>query len=33
MAASLMFVLPVLVIFFFAQRVFVSGVTLSGVKG
>jgi len=33
MAAALMFLLPVLVIFFMAQKVFVEGVTLTGVKG
>jgi len=33
MAASLMFLLPVLVLFFLAQKVFVEGVTLTGVKG
>ncbi len=33
MAAALLFMLPVVVIFFFAQRVFIEGVTLSGVKG
>ncbi len=33
MAASLMFVIPVVIIFFFAQRVFIEGVTLTGVKG
>jgi len=33
MAASLLFMLPVIVIFFFAQKVFVEGVTLTGVKG
>jgi multiple sugar transport system permease protein len=33
MAASLMFVIPVIIIFFFAQRVFIEGVTLTGVKG
>jgi len=33
MAASLMFVFPVIVIFFFAQKVFIEGVTLTGVKG
>jgi multiple sugar transport system permease protein len=33
MAASLLFVLPVIVIFFFAQKVFVEGITLTGVKG
>jgi multiple sugar transport system permease protein len=33
MAASLLFILPVIIIFFFAQKVFVEGVTLTGVKG
>jgi multiple sugar transport system permease protein len=33
MAASMLFMLPVIVIFFLAQRVFVEGVTLTGVKG
>jgi multiple sugar transport system permease protein len=33
MAASILFTLPVLIIFFFAQKVFVEGVTLTGVKG
>jgi multiple sugar transport system permease protein len=33
MAAALIFMLPVIVIFFAAQRVFIEGVTLSGVKG
>ena len=33
MAASLLFMAPVIVIFFFAQKVFVEGVTLTGVKG
>jgi multiple sugar transport system permease protein len=33
MAASLLFILPVIVIFFFAQKVFVEGITLTGVKG
>jgi len=33
MAASLLFMLPVIVIFFFAQKVFVEGVTLTAVKG
>ena len=33
MAASLMFLIPVVIIFFFAQRVFIEGVTLTGVKG
>ena len=33
MAATLIVMLPVIVIFFLAQRVFVEGVTLTGVKG
>jgi multiple sugar transport system permease protein len=33
MAAALLFMLPVIVLFFLAQRVFVEGVTLTGVKG
>ena len=33
MAASLLFMLPVIIIFFFAQKVFIEGVTLTGVKG
>jgi len=33
MAASMLFMLPVIVLFFLAQRVFVEGVTLTGVKG
>jgi multiple sugar transport system permease protein len=33
MAASVMFTIPVIVIFFFAQKVFIEGVTLTGVKG
>jgi multiple sugar transport system permease protein len=33
MAGSVLFMLPVIVIFFFAQKVFVEGVTLTGVKG
>ena len=33
MAASVLFMLPVIVLFFFAQKVFVEGVTLTGVKG
>jgi multiple sugar transport system permease protein len=32
MAANLMVIAPVVVLFFFAQRVFVEGVTLTGVK-
>lgn len=33
MAASTLVVLPVIVIFFFAQRMFIQGITLTGVKG
>jgi len=33
MAATLLAMLPVLVVFFFAQKVFVEGITLTGVKG
>ena len=33
MAASLLFMLPIVIIFFLAQRVFIEGVTLTGVKG
>jgi multiple sugar transport system permease protein len=33
MAASILVMLPVIVLFFLAQRVFVEGVTLTGVKG
>jgi len=33
MAATLLFMLPVIMIFFAAQKVFIEGVTLSGVKG
>lgn len=33
MAASVLVMLPVIVLFFLAQRVFVEGVTLTGVKG
>ena len=33
MAASLLFMLPVIVLFFLAQKVFIEGVTLTGVKG
>ena len=33
MAATLIFMTPVIVLFFFAQRAFVEGVTLTGVKG
>jgi multiple sugar transport system permease protein len=33
MAATLLVMVPVVVIFFLAQRAFVEGVTLTGVKG
>jgi multiple sugar transport system permease protein len=33
MAASVLFMLPVIVLFLLAQRVFVEGITLTGVKG
>ena len=33
MAASVLFMIPVIVLFFLAQRVFIEGVTLTGVKG
>jgi multiple sugar transport system permease protein len=33
MAATLLFMAPVIVLFFLAQRAFVEGVTLTGVKG
>jgi multiple sugar transport system permease protein len=33
MAAAIMFMLPVIILFFLAQRAFVEGVTLTGVKG
>jgi multiple sugar transport system permease protein len=33
MAASLMFLLPVLVLFFLAQKVFVEGIAMTGIKG
>lgn len=33
MAASLIFTVPVIVLFFLAQRAFIEGVTLTGVKG
>jgi multiple sugar transport system permease protein len=33
MAASVMFTLPVIIIFFFAQKTFVQGFALSGIKG
>jgi multiple sugar transport system permease protein len=33
MAASLLFMIPVILLFFVAQRVFIEGITLTGVKG
>jgi multiple sugar transport system permease protein len=33
MAASLMFLLPILVLFFLAQKVFVEGIAMTGIKG
>jgi len=33
MAASTVMVLPVVALFFFAQRYFIQGVTLTGLKG
>jgi multiple sugar transport system permease protein len=33
MAASVLFMLPIIVLFFLAQRAFIEGVTLTGVKG
>ena len=33
MAATVLVMLPVVVLFFFAQKAFVQGVTLTGVKG
>jgi multiple sugar transport system permease protein len=33
MAASVLFIVPVIIVFFLAQRVFIEGVTLTGVKG
>jgi multiple sugar transport system permease protein len=33
MAACVIFVLPVMVLFFFAQRAFVEGISLTGIKG
>jgi multiple sugar transport system permease protein len=33
MAASLLMVLPPVLIFFFAQRLFIQGVVVSGIKG
>ena len=33
MTASVLFMMPVIIIFFFSQKVFIEGVTLTGVKG
>jgi multiple sugar transport system permease protein len=33
MAASLMFLLPVLILFLFAQKVFIEGIAMTGTKG
>jgi len=33
MAAALMFAIPVIIIFFFAQKAFVEGISITGVKG
>jgi multiple sugar transport system permease protein len=33
LAASTLWTLPVVILFFFAQRAFIEGVTLTGVKG
>ena len=33
MAASMLFMAPVIILFFFSQKVFIEGVTLTGVKG
>jgi multiple sugar transport system permease protein len=33
MAASVVFVLPLIAMFFFAQKVFIEGVNLTGTKG
>ncbi|MEP6988986.1 MAG: ABC transporter permease subunit, partial [Chloroflexota bacterium] len=33
MAACVVFVLPVVILFFFAQRLFVEGISLTGIKG
>ena len=33
MAGSLLMTVPVIVIFFFAQKYFIQGVTLTGMKG
>jgi multiple sugar transport system permease protein len=33
MAASLVTMLPVIIVFFLAQRLFIEGITLTGMKG
>jgi multiple sugar transport system permease protein len=33
MAAALLFMIPVIVLFFLAQKAFIEGITLTGVKG
>ena len=33
MAASTVMTLPIIILFFFAQRTFIQGVTLTGIKG
>jgi multiple sugar transport system permease protein len=33
MAASVLITLPVIIMFFFTQKTFVQGVTLTGIKG
>ena len=33
MAGTVVFMAPVIVLFFFAQKAFVEGITLTGVKG
>jgi multiple sugar transport system permease protein len=33
MAAALLFMVPVIVLFFLAQKAFIEGITLTGVKG
>jgi multiple sugar transport system permease protein len=33
MAAAMVVTIPILILFFFAQRTFVEGITLTGLKG
>ena len=33
MAASTVVILPVVIVFFFAQRTFIEGIAISGIKG